>query len=488
MNERHGYSAESAVFCALMQWLMLLITFAVLALLNRIARGAGAGGVPLEAQATLALGSVMLVAYIAGTIAQRLRMPRIVGYLLAGFVAGPAWLRLVRGPELEALNPIANGALALIALAIGNELTLDVLRGDVARRTALLRIVTGAMAAPFLAVALVVLTVGPWFPLTAHQPFRDVLVIALALGTMAAVSSPILTWPVITDTGAQGRREGEGRGRGSSLAETTLQVSVLQDVVAVVLVVLVLALALPLGSGGAVTPGSATHALLIFAGSLVAGITLALAATQYLRVIHDHLVWVLVIAAFLVSQAVRLLGLDAVLIGLAAGCTLRAVAPDHSARVRSELQRCAIPVYVVFFALAGSGLDLGALNDIWPWALLVMGLRLAGLWGGLRWAGRHAAVSGAWAEYGWLGLVSQGGLAVTIAAVFRRAFPEWNVSLEALLVAMIGAHQLIGPICFRWVLAHGGEVTREVHDRATSSAIEEAAGGTPMALGGSRVQ
>jgi len=272
------------------------------------------------------------------------------------------------------------------------------------------------------------------------------------------------------------------------LAETTLQVSVLQDVVSVVLVVLVLALALPLGSGGAVTPGSATRTLLVFAGSIVAGITLALAATQYLRVIHDHLVWVLVIAAFLVSQAVRLLGLDAVLIGLAAGCTLRAVAPDHSARVRSELQRCAIPVYVVFFALAGSGLDLGALNDIWPWALLVMGLRLAGLWGGLRWAGRHAAVSGAWAEYGWLGLVSQGGLAVTIAAVFRRAFPEWNVSLEALLVAMIGAHQLIGPICFRWVLAHGGEVTREVHDRATSSTMEEPAGGTPMALGGSRVQ
>src|SRR6267142_321656 len=49
----------------------------------------------------------------------------------------------------------------------------------------------------------------------------------------------------------------------------------------------------------------------------------------------------------------------------------------------------------------------------------------------------------------WLGLVSQGGLAVTVAAVFRRAFPEWNVSLEALLVAMIGVHQLIGPVCLR---------------------------------------
>ena len=453
-----------------MQWLMLVVTFIVAAILNRIARASGA---PLEALATLALGSVMLLAYIAGTIAQRLRLPRIVGYMLAGFIAGPAWIRLVRGPELEALSPIASGALTLIAFAVGNELTFDALRVARVRRTALLRILGGASAVPFLAVTLVVLTVGPWFPLTAHQPFRDVLLVALSLGTLAAVSSPIPIWPVMHDA-----HETNG------LAETTLQVSVLQDLLALLLVVLLLAVALPLGSAGAVAPGSATHALLIFAGSLVAGITLALAASQYLRVIRDHLAWVLVILALLASQVVRLLGLDAVLIGLAAGVTLRASAPSHSARVRGELERCAIPVYVVFFALVGSSLQLDALTEIWPWALLLIGLRVVGLWGGMRWAGRHPAVSGEWVEYGWLGLVSQGGLAITLAAVFRRAFPEWNVSLQALLVAMIAVHQLAGPICFRWMLGGGWrwrrsrEVTREVHEApATPFALDGSGGG-----------
>src|SRR5689334_1848101 len=211
MNERHGYTAESAVFCAVMQWLMLVVTLVVLALLQKIARAGGAG--PLEAQATLALGSLTLVAYIAGAIVHRFRLPRIIGYLIAGFVAGPAWLKLVRGPELQTLDVISSGALTLIAFAVGNELTLDPLRGE--RRNALLRIVAGAMAGPFLFVALVVLTVSPWFPLTAHQPFRDALVVALALGAMAAVSSPTLTWPVISDIGAEG---GRGRGRGLSRA------------------------------------------------------------------------------------------------------------------------------------------------------------------------------------------------------------------------------------------------------------------------------
>jgi Kef-type K+ transport system membrane component KefB len=453
MDERHGYAAESAVFCAVMQWLMLVATLVVMALLQRVARAAGAG-VPLEAHATLALGSLTLIAYIGGAIVQRFRLPRIIGYLVAGFVAGPGWLKLVRGPELQALDVVSSGALTLIAFAVGNELTLDPLRGE--RRTALLRIVADVMAGPFLFVALVVLTVSPWFPLTAHQPFRDALVVALALGTMAAVSSPTLTWAVMSDVGA----EGGGEGGGGLLSRATLDVSVLQDLAAVVLVVVVLALVLPLGSGGAVRPGVAAQALLILGGSIVAGILLALATTQYLRVIQHHLVWVLLILAFVVSQLVRLTGMDAVLIGLAAGCALRNVASEHSERVRAELKRCAIPVYVVFFALAGSNLRLDALADMWPWALLLVGLRVAGLWGGLRWAGAgRQAVSADWINYGWLGLVSQGGLAVTLAAVLGRAFPEWNVTLEALLVAMIGVHTLAGPICFHWVLRRTGEVT-----------------------------
>jgi len=477
VNERHGYAAESAVFCAVMQWLMLVVTFVVMALLQRLVRSIGG---PLEAHATLALGCVTLAAFVAGTIAQRFRIPRIVGYLIAGYVASPAWLRLIRADELQVLGPVSTGALALIAFAVGSELTLDALRGE--RRQTVLRIAAAVMAVPFLAVAFVVLTVSPWFPLTAHQPFRDALVVALALGTVAAVSSPTQVWAVITDLNAAG-----------PMSRTTLDVSVVQDLAAVLLVTVVLALALPLGSRGTVAPGVAAHTVLSLLGAIVVGVTLGLAAAQYLRVIHRGLAWALVVVAFIIAQAVRLVGLDVVLVALAAGCALRNAAPRESERVRDELKRCAIPVYVVFFALVGSSLQFGALDELWPWALLLVGLRAVGLWGGLRWAGRHPAVSGDWVRYGWLGFVSQGGLAVTLAAVLRRAFPEWNVSLESLVVAMIGVHQLAGPICFHWVLRRTGEVTGEAHVGETPGTAEPANGGpggargATVLAGGSRV-
>ncbi len=461
-----------------MQWLMLVVTFVVMAFLQRLVRSIGG---PLEAHATLALGCVTLAAFVAGKIAERIRIPRVVGYLVAGYVAGPAWLHLIRSDELhnelQVLGPVSTGALALIAFAVGSELTLDALRGE--RRQTILRIAATIMAVPFLAVAFVVLTVSPWFPMTAHQPFRDAVVVALALGTVAAVSSPTLTWAVITDANPAG-----------PMSRTTLDVSVVQDLVAVLVVTVILGLALPLGSRGVVRPGVAAHTLLILLGSIVAGITLGLAVAQYLRVIHGRLVWGLAVMALVIAQAVRLIGLDAVLVALAAGCALRNAAPGASDRVSDELERCAIPVYVVFFALAGSSLQLRALEDYWPWVLLLVGLRAMGLWGGLRWAGRHPAVGADWARYGWIGFVSQGGLAITLAAMLGRAFPEWNVTLESLVVAMIGVHQLAGPICFQWVLRRTGEVMGEgeAHFGETPGTADPVAGGqgaTVLAGGGS---
>jgi len=245
-------------------------------------------------------------------------------------------------------------------------------------------------------------------------------------------------------------------------------------VAAALVFIVVLALVRPLASHGAVTPGIAARALLVLGGSLIAGAALGYAAAHYLRAIQGHLEWVLLVFAFIVSQALRVAGLDPVLVALAAGFTLLYVPLVATAGelLRSGLARLAIPVYCVFFELAGSNLRLAALSEIWPWALLFVGLRAVGLWAGVRWAGRHGTISSDLVDYGWLGLVSQGGLAITLAAMLRRAFPEWSVSLEAMVVAMIGVHQLVGPICFHWALRRAGEITQ-----AEEPHVRESAGG-----------
>ena len=437
-----------------MQWLLLAVALVVTAILERLAR-AGGGRVPIEARATLSLGLLLLAAYIGGTLAQRIRLPRISGYLVVGFVAGPAWLGLIRLDELQVLSVISTGALSLIAFAAGSRLRLDAFRGE--QRVALLRVVGGAMAVPFLLVTIVTLTISPWFPLTAHQPFRDALVVALVLGAFATVASPTLTWAVIRDSGARG-----------ILSRYVVDVTIVQTVTAAAWLTVVLAIARPLASGGAVVPGSAVRALVLLVGSLAAGAAAGVAMAPYLRRGAIRVTWVVVAFAFIIAQIVRWTGLDAVLMALTAGFTLRNTVPVEHERLDAELERCAVPVYGVFFALAGAGLSFSPLDalGLWPWAVLLVALRINGLRWGLQlagWGGRvgggHAAVNADLRRYGWLGLVSQGGMAITLAAVLRSAFPEWNVSLEALLVAMIGLHAVLGPIAFQWALRRTGEIT-----------------------------
>src|SRR6185503_9366885 len=113
-----------------MWWGALVFTLGLMALFQQLTRTG-----PLEARATLALGFLLLAAHLGGELAKRLRLPRITGLLVTGFVTGPAWLGLVHGDEIQALGFIADAAMALIAFTVGSQLKLDALKRDRAMLT-----------------------------------------------------------------------------------------------------------------------------------------------------------------------------------------------------------------------------------------------------------------------------------------------------------------------------------------------------------------
>ena len=430
----------------------------MMALFHRVTAGA-----ELEARATLTLGFLLLAALAGGDLARHARLPRITVYLLVGFAVGP-WLGLVRRDEVDALRFIGDVALGVIALAAGSELALPSLRGQV---VALGRVVTGAIVFPLLVVAAVLFSVSPWFPLTVHQPLGDAIAVALALGGLAAVSSPAVAMAMLSELGA-----------GGPVARALLAVTVFKDVAAAILFALLLANCQAFASAGALNASVAGHALLALLASLAVGALLGYGVSRYLRLLPRHTPLLLVALALVVAEVARVAQLETGLLALAAGVYLATLSPTEAERVRHELKRGGPPAYILFFVLAGAGLRLGALVELWPWVLLLVGLRATSLRYGLRWAGRDPSVHPVLAREGWLGLVPQAGSALWLAQVARRAFPEWGVSLETLAVAMIGVHEVVGPICFRLALRRAGEITEDIAD------AEGSRGGAVVALGG----
>jgi Kef-type K+ transport system membrane component KefB len=429
-----------------MWWVALAFTLGLMALFQWLTRAG-----PLEARATLALGFLVLAAHVGGELAKRFRLPRITGFIVTGLVVGPAWLGLVRGDEVTALGFIADAAAALIAFAVGSQLTLEMLRRD---RALLARLSLWTILLPLGTVAAVTLSVSPWFPLTVHQPFGDAIAVALVLGAIAAASSPVLTVAVMDELDARG-----------PFAQTVLGVTVAKDVLVIVLFALVLAIARLVTSGGALDLRVAGTTLVHGASSIAVGALLGFTVSRYLRLLGRDTPLVLVALAFLTSQVARLLGLETTLIALTGGFYVANFAPAEGVRLRAQFNQGSLLVYIAFFAVLGAGLPLDAetLREFGPWALLLVGLRGLGLRLGTRLAGRSPVVPADFASQGWLGLISQAGVTFGLAAAARRAFPEWGVSLEALVVVMIGVHAIVGPIGFRWALRLTGEVTEGEH-------------------------
>jgi Kef-type K+ transport system membrane component KefB len=276
---------------------------------------------------------------------------------------------------------------------------------------------------------------------------------------------------VIDETGAHG-----------PFARSILGITILGDVVLIVVLTTVLAVFRPLVTAGSIHLTTVWGALLQVPLSLAAGVALGALVDRYLRIVRRDTALFLVALAFFTAELAALLGLEAMLIALAAGFFLENFSPLEGERLVTALRRGSLPVYVVFFGLAGAALHLEALWSLWPWIALVVGLRALALRGGLRWAGSPAGEVAPLARYGWMGLISQAGLAIGLATLVRRAFPAWGVSLEAFILAMIGVHELIGPVLFRRALRLAGEAKEATHVSEASRVEHD-----PLPLAGSRL-
>src|SRR6478672_239414 len=76
----------------------------------------------------LTFGFLILAADTVGRLAHVVRLPRIVGYLVAGLVFGPALFGVVTKDAIERLTPVSSLAIALIAFLAGAELRWSELR------------------------------------------------------------------------------------------------------------------------------------------------------------------------------------------------------------------------------------------------------------------------------------------------------------------------------------------------------------------------
>jgi Kef-type K+ transport system membrane component KefB len=258
----------------------------------------------------------------------------------------------------------------------------------------------------------------------------------------------MVTLAMLTETRAAG-----------PLARTTLGVVLVADVVIILLFTGAFSLAqASLGGATAGAPEILLRLLREVLGSILAGGIIGGVLTLYLRFVQRELVVFAVVVVFATAAAAPALHFEFLLSLLVAGFLVENVAPVRAEPLVDVLHQAALPVFVVFFAMAGAELHIQEFAAVWPLVLLIAFARMGAIYGSATYAGRLAGAEPNVIRYGWTGLVSQAGVALGLATIVADRLPGVGLAMQAVTIGVIALNESLGPVLFRHGLLRAGEV------------------------------
>ncbi|MFC1660933.1 cation:proton antiporter [Gemmatimonadota bacterium] len=392
---------------------------------------------------TLFLGFLLLASYLAGRAARAASLPQITGYLIIGILVGPYVLGVVPGEVVVDFRFVNGVALALIALSAGGEIRLETLR---TRMRSIATITALQIIFMFTMVALAVYLARGSIDFLQGQSRRVGVAVALIFGLVAVAKSPATTIAVITEERARG-----------ILTDTVLGVTVLKDVVILILIALLIPLATSImDPAGGFNLHAVRDILLAILGSLALGIALGWMVTLYLWRVRTYRILFVLAVAFLAVHLGEWFHLESILVAMAAGFYVQNFS-RQGRRLLQALEANSLPVYALFFAVAGADLNITVLRSAWVLATAIVVTRAVALWISTYLGARLAADPPVIRQSAWMGFLAQAGVTLGIANLVRDRFPVAGVQVATIIIAMIAVNQLIGPPVFRWSLIRAGE-------------------------------
>ena len=419
----------------------LLVILGTMAAIQRL-------GPPRSASTVmLPLGFALISGYLLGAVTERLRLPRLSGYLLFGLLCGPYLLDLITTTMARDLQVVNGFALAFIALVAGLELNLQRLRTQL--RTVVI-VGGGVMLGSLALLTLLLYVMWPLLPLGEVEQGTSQFAAALLTAALIVSFSPTVTIAVITESRARG-----------TYSDLVMAIVIVADLLLIVVFALGLQLARFTTATAANDIGVGVQLSWDLLGSLAFGGIVGAAFGAYLRWIGREVTLALLGVCAVLAVVSSLIHLELIVAALTAGLVVENVAPPEGDSLRAAMEKGALPVIVAFFAAAGASLQLDVLAAIGVTALLIAVIRFLLIRGTADAVNRAASLTHTPARFVWMGMISQAGVTLGLATIVATEFPTWGRSVQTLIVALTGIHVLVGPIFLRTGLQRAGDISVE---------------------------
>jgi len=409
----------------------------------------------------LIIGILITAGFTFGELVEKLGLPRVTGYILAGVLLNPGIFHFIPLEFVEATEPVTNVALAILTFAVGGTLAVAPLR-ELGKGIAFIALGEAELAA--LAVTIGALVTLPFLIHLEGATFiATYLPFALLLGALASPTDPSATLAVIHQYKAKG-----------PVAFSIMAVAAIDDALGIINFSLAVALTTIFTSHTALHTSSFLSPFLGIGGAILLGVLFGLTfhfVSHHLHGESEGLLIVLILAILTLCYGIAtLLDLDRLLATMIVGITVVNFGRERD-RIFRLIENYAEPlVFVLFFTISGMLLDFQILLKFLPLVLLFATFRSFGKLGGAYAGASLARCSQSVKRYTGWGLIPQGGIVIGLALVMKQNPALASIS-DILLSVIIGAtviHELIGPLTSKMALQKAGELLAPSSRKPTS--------------------
>jgi len=368
-----------------------------------------------------------------------LKVTGVIGYIIAGIIIGPSIFNWVQLTPIES-ETITNFALSIVAFIIGGELTLRLLRS---MGKGIIAIIIGESLGAFFIVFLGV------YLLTGN------LIISIIFAALAPASAPAGTVAVIHEYRAKGK-----------LTDSILAVVGFDDGFAILIYAFAMAFVVLLLSSGMfsftniiITP------LLEIIGAILLGGVIGLGFAFLLkRIVSREEIIALSLTSVLLTGGIAVqLGLSLILSCMVLGMVIINLYPQDNKPVFENIKSITLPIYILFFVVAGLNMDVGLLSGIGLLGVVYIICRTFGLIGGSYISAALVKTEKTIKNNLGLAILSQAGVAIGLSLVAAHKLatlghPEFGSMIITTIAATTVVFAIIGPIGVRIAITRAKEI------------------------------
>lgn len=402
----------------------------------------------------LIVGVILFLGFVLGQVLHRLKLPKIVGYLLAGLILNPQICPFVPSNITADTDIIENIAIAFIAFSIGGTIVFPEIK-KLGKGIFFITIFEAEIT--FLAITAGFLAILPLvtnFPMASW--FAVFLPFSLLLGCLGSPTDPSAALAVTHEYNAKGE-----------VSSTMLSIAGFDDVLGIInySVAIVIAQAIITKEAFSLSAVIVTPAL-ILAGSLFLGCVLGLIfnfITKHIISKDSEGMFFVLILSFLTTcwGLAALLHAEEILSIMIMGIVVTNY-NSQPKKIFAMLERYSEElIFLLFFVLSGMHLDFGVPHIIFLLIICFVIFRIIGKYAGTALGAKIAGSSPKIKKYTASGLIPFGGIVIGLALVLNQnpVFKDISNYLISIIVGGTIINEFIGPIFVKKALKSSGEIT-----------------------------